>query len=74
MGQKANFNDDYHTKTREMSKNYYYNNGGKKIHRLRYLMKCNNINKEALTEYDNIDQKIKYCEIEHIKRKYGNIF
>jgi len=60
-----------HINMRKCSYNQYHNGNGKKLHRLRYLKKVNNITDEELEGCDDIDEKIEYCNIVHIKNKYG---
>lgn len=74
MGVKVNFEDDSHKILRERSSKFYHEGHGKKLHRLRYLRKHNNINDEDLTCFDTLDDKIKHCEMIHIKRKHKHLF
>lgn len=57
---------------RNSSKKYYHNGNGKKYHRLRYLMRKNNISREELEGLETVEEKIEYCHLVHIKNKDDN--
>jgi len=58
-------------KEREYSRNYYYYKSGKNKKRLSYLKKVNNITNEEMEGLETIDEKLEYCQIVHIRNKYG---
>lgn len=74
MGLNVNFDDEKHQRLRERSTSYYHSGNGKKLHRLRYLMKRNNIQETEIQGINNIDDKVKHCELIHILKKHKNLF
>ena len=48
---------------------YYYEGNGKEKHRIRYLMKKNDIKKEEL-ENMTINEQLEYCGKKHAENKY----
>lgn len=71
MGRKAIYDDRKHTVNREKNHKFYHEKQGRKVHKLRYLRKVNNITDEELGDFETLDEKIEYCQLVHIRNKYG---
>jgi len=71
MPRKAEFNDNTHQRKRQNAKRWYDNSTGKLWHKMNYLRKKYDIGKEELEGLDGIEEKLEYCNIIHIRNKYG---
>lgn len=68
---KRKYDDKKHKTDRERLHRYYHSGKGKKYNKLYYLMKVNNITNEEMEGLETIDEKLEYCQIVHIRNKYG---
>lgn len=55
---------------RNANQRYYHNSNGKLNHKIRYLMRRNNISYEDVEGMD-IEEKLKYCRHIHAINKYN---
>lgn len=56
---------------RKRNQKYYHQSNGRKKHQIYYLKKTNNITSEELDAFETIDEKLEYCQVVHIRNKYG---
>lgn len=72
MGRKPFREDPQGIKDREMHKQKYRTNENlRKYMKIKYMMRVNNIQPEEIEDFEDIQDKLEYCQLVHIKNKYG---
>lgn len=56
---------------RKSSRKYYHEKNGRIYHRIRYLMRVNDITEDEVKDLETPQEKLEYCQVVHIKNKYG---
>jgi len=73
MGMQSKYEDDKHEKNRQKNRNQYHNGNGKRNHRLKYLQRKNEISNEDLQQFNTIEEKLRFCEVVHIKNRHKGV-
>lgn len=66
------YNDEYHIKAREISKDRYYNKGGKIKKALYYYKRKLNLTDEEI-EGETLEDKLRFCMNVNFERKFRKI-